>query len=62
MMESLSYKVVEVYYNFKNKEKMMIVLEWLLYLKDRIDFLVWKNYIEEVVYLFLKVGIFWKLI
>lgn len=62
MMESLSYKVVEVYYNFKNKEKMMIVLEWLLYLKDRIDFLVWKYYIEEVVYLFLKVGIFWKLI
>lgn len=57
-VESLSYKAAEAYHNSKNKEKMMTALERLPYLKDRTDFLVRKNYIEEAAHLFLKAGIF----
>lgn len=52
IVESLSYKVVEVYYRFRNKEKMIVVLERLLKLEERTDFLIRKNYIEEVVKMF----------
>lgn len=57
-VESLSYKAAEAYHSFKNKEKMIAALERLPDLRERTDFLIRKNYIEDAAKMFQEAGVY----